>query len=653
MRRFWQLLLVVAMFSASAESESAAFNAWSDQALAAFGMAQKISTADTGTLRTAKEDWVAAAALVTSDSAWRAWLKDREAVVNNWISGQSDRPGWIAGWAHDFIEPSGAARKWTVADPVRNDSSVAAEKLRGGWVYYFRMNNVERVVEAARLFRLTGNTRYSDWALSQLLFYAENYSKWPLQTKNGQSRMMGQSLDEAVIATAMLDAVRLLGDRISSTQRMTLKRDLFSPMASNLLASYQGINNISLWHACTVTLIGLEFADNSLIAAGLDGDRGVRTILGDGVTKQLYWHEGSFGYQNYAIRSMLPLFLGADLRGKGSLLRREKLGVQAMLLSPSLIRFDDGLLPSPGDVIGTLRSPDVGLFLEAYRTLPTRVGLIEASRRKNWDTLLDPVPEPPAPGGMPAVVTFNAPESQFSLLKRNDWQVFIRHGQLVVNHAQEDASSYELYWLSTPVSRDPGVVSYGSELYGNYFRKAIAHNVPLIDGNGQKTFSKGSVLSFDAANARLEIEQPAYRDGIQLRRTYAIDASSFIDRATLTITSENEVRRVGLLTNLDCSIALPEGVPELSHVQLPDSVGFKYWTGTRAFVLPPTWSVRLDCGGAEFQFQISTLKGQTVYFGSVPTTPPPSRRNAIYVETPVAKSVVFETKLSPVKSIAP
>jgi hypothetical protein len=651
--RFWQLLLVVATFSASAASESAAFNAWSDQALAEFGMSQKISTVDSGTLRTAKEDWVVAAKLVASDSGWRAWRKDREAVVNNWISEQSDQPEWIVGWAHDFIEPGGAARKWSVADPVRNDSSVAVEKLRGGWVYYFRMNNVERVVEAARLFRLTGNTVYSDWAISQLLFYAENYSKWPLQTRNGLSRMMGQSLDEAVVAGAMLDAVRLLGGRISSAQRIALKRDLFSPMANNLLASYQGINNISLWHACAVTLIGLEFGDNLLIAAGLDGDHGVRTILAGGVTKQLFWHEGSFGYQNYAIRSLLPLFLGADLRGKGALLKREKLGVQAMLLSPSLVRFDDGLLPSPGDVIGTLRSPDVGLFLEAYRTLPTRVGLIEASRRKSWDTLLDPVPTPPAPGGMPAVATSNAPESQFSLLKKSDWQVFIRHGQLVVNHAQEDATSYELYWLSTPVSRDPGIVSYGSDLYGNYLRKAIAHNVPLIDGNGQKTFSKGTVLSFDAAKATLEIEQPAYRDGIQLRRAYAIDALSFIDRATVTIASENEVRRIGLLTNFDCSIALPEGAPEMKVFNLPDSVGFKYWTGTRVFMLPPKWSVKLDCGGAEFQFQISTLKGQIVYFGSVPTTPPPSRRNAIYVETPVAKSVVFETKISPVKKIAP
>lgn len=653
MRRFWQLLLVVATFSASAESESAAFNAWSDQALAAFGMPQKVSTADSGTLRTAKEDWLAAAALVASDSGWRAWLKDREAVVNNWISEQSDQPEWIAGWAHNFIEHSGAARKWTVTDPVRNDSSVEAEKLRGGWVYYFRMNNVERVVEAARLFRLTGNTLYSDWAVSQLLFYAGNYTKWPLQTRNGKSRMLGQSLDEAAIASGLLEAVRLLGDKISSTQRGVLKRDLFVPMANNLLSSYQGFNNISLWHACSVTLIGLEFADNSLITAGLDGDRGVRTILSGGVTKQLLWHEGSFGYHNYAIRSMLPLFLGADLRGKGALLKREKLGVQAMLLSPSLVRFDDGSLPSPGDVIGSLRSPDVGLFQEAYRTLPTRVGLIEASRRKSWDTLLDPVTKPPAPGGMPVVATHNAPESQFSLLKKNDWQALIRHGQLVVNHAQEDATSYELYWLSTPVSRDPGAVSYGSDLYGNYFRKAIAHNVPLIDGNGQKAFSKGSVLSFDAAKATLEIEQPAYRDGIQVRRSYAIDDLSFNDRATVTITSENEVHRVGLLTNLDCSVDLPEGVPEMKVFKLPDTVGFKYWTGTRVFMLPPKWSVRLDCGGADFQLQVTTLKGQIVYFGSVPSTPLPTRRNAIYVETPVAKSVVFETKISPVKSVAP
>ena len=45
--------------------------------------------------------------------------------------------------------------------------------------------------------RLTGDKRYADWVAAQLDFYAENYLRWPLQNKNGKSRLMGQSLDDA------------------------------------------------------------------------------------------------------------------------------------------------------------------------------------------------------------------------------------------------------------------------------------------------------------------------------------------------------------------------------------------------------------------------------------------------------------------------
>ena len=356
----------------------------------------------------------------------------------------------------------------------------AAQQFEQAWVSWSRSYNFDRILEAARLYRLTGDTRYADWSAQQLDFYADNYGSWPLKTWNGKGRMMGQSLDEATGAILLVEAVRLLGDRTSPNRSARWRDQLFFPIAANLAGFNQGANNIALWHASAATLIGWQFGDARGADEALNGLKGVRALMAAGVTSDFIWYEGSFTYHSYVLRAVTPLFIQASLLERTQSIQREMLVALNMLLVPVRLRFPDGNLPSPGDGNAHIKALDLDLHASLYRVLPTRVGLIEASRRKSWDTLV--VSAQALAGAaqpLPSVVTTNSKATRMAALQSGRWQAFVHYGELVQHHAQEETTAYELYADGKPVSLDQGTVAYGSDFHENCFRKGIAHNVPL------------------------------------------------------------------------------------------------------------------------------------------------------------------------------
>jgi hypothetical protein len=130
-------------------------------------------------LRTPKEDWSGAKERVKADAAWSTWIEARRKETDDWMAHRRDRVEWVAGWWHDFVsEKDGAFLDWT-PDPPQG----VTDKGFGGWVFGFRSRNGDKMVEAARLWRLTGERRYAEWAAAQLDFYAVNYEKWQAEVE--------------------------------------------------------------------------------------------------------------------------------------------------------------------------------------------------------------------------------------------------------------------------------------------------------------------------------------------------------------------------------------------------------------------------------------------------------------------------------------
>ena len=597
----------------------------------------KVIQADNSTVRFAQENWNQARQLVATDASWKAWVRSSRSGLDEWISKTRDQSAWIAGYKHDLIDPlTKLPIRWLVSMPEPSVKTKSDQRFHRAWVGWVRTNNFNKILEASRMYRLTDDLRYAEWAASQLDFYAENYARWPLQQLHASpSRMMGTGLDEAMATVNLIDAVRLLKDFSSKERRGTWREKLFLPIIVNLRNAEVGINNISLWNAAAMAEIALEFEDGSMYQESINGPKGIRAIMKVGVTNDFIWYEGSLNYQTYVLRALAPLFIQASLLGRGDDLIREMIISQNMLLAPIALRFDDGMLPNPGDSTSRLKAVDIAFHLEMYRTLPTRIGLIQASYKKNWDTLLDPVNvDLTGATTMPIVRSVNLDSVRMSLLKSDGWQVFHRYGQLTIHHSQEDALNIEIYYQDVPLSTDPATVFYETSLHKDYFHRAISHNVPLVDGQGQVGWSAGEINKFDVKTSSLVTSQPQYRPDASATREISIQNSQLLDRVNLRLKPEVPgEKRLGFLFHSDCKIELiKEKMGPETDAAPPIGNGFSFWEKVIVRKSPKDAQARFYCEGAEFVADLRMSSVSRIYTAMTPSTPLPKMRSVIYVE---------------------
>ncbi len=610
----------------------------------------KVIQADNSTVRFAQENWNQARQRVATDASWKAWARSSRTGLDEWISNTRDQSSWIGGYMHDLIDPTTRLPiKWSTSMPEPSSNTASDQKLHRAWVGWVRANNFNKILEASRMYRLTDDLRYAKWAAAQLDFYAENYARWPLQQLHASpSRMMGTGLDEATATVRLIDAVRLL-QGFSAVERRNLWRDkLFLPIVENLRNAKVGINNISLWNAAAMAQIGLQFEDEKLYQEAINGPMGIRAIMQVGVTKDFIWYEGSLGYQTYVLRALSPLFIQASLLGRADDLKREMLIAQNMLLAPLSLRFDDGMLPNPGDSGARLKAIDLPFHLEMYRTLPTHIGLIEATQKKNWDTLLDPVNvDLTVVARMPVVRSANLHSIRMALLKADGWQVFHRYGQLTILHSQEDALNTEIYYKDVPLSTNPATVLYASSLHKDYFHRAISHNVPLIDGQGQVGWNAGEISKFEAEIPSLITSQPHYRPDASATREISIREDQLLDRVTVKVKPAIQgEKRLGFLFHSDCLIELTKGKMGPENTAAPPvGNGFVFWERIVVRQSPKEIQAKLYCDGNEFNANLRMSSVSQIYTAMVPSTPLPKKRSVLYIEI-VGREASVELKLN-------
>ncbi|WP_454146196.1 heparinase II/III domain-containing protein [Methylocaldum sp. MU1018] len=598
--------------------------------------------------REAREDWARARRLIDTDSRWKSWAKQQIQMLETWMGTPRDKADRVAGWVHDYVDAkTGRLLKWSPSDPEPGADG-GHERFRAAWIAYSRIYNIDRVLDAARLFRLTESGRYRDWAASQLDFYADAYAGFPLQTWNGRSRLMTQSLDEAKRGLILLEAVRLLRDGVSAERLAHWRDRLFLPMAGNLRQSSSGDHNIALWHAVAMTLIGLEFGSPELADFGKRDEMGISKLLSRAVSPDYFWHEMSLSYQDYVVEALCQLFTGVSLRGKLGDFKRELWIAQNLMLSPVLIRFSGGDAPTLNDSPPGRKTPNRERWRASRRVFPTSVGLIEAQGKLGWDNLLDP-PEPaPDRPDLPPVVSHQVPGLYGVLMHKGDWQAFLRYGQGARYHAQQESLTYELRYKDTWLLRDAGTVGYGSPLHREYFRRAVAHNVPLVGGDGQEPWpSAGQVDLFDPDGAGVAVSHPEYRRKVTASRKLAVDRDEFVDEIRMT-RKDRSPKALGFVLNTDCVVSAP-GAAASPDLRLPDTQPFRHWKNWAAYRLPERWTATLDCRGRRFAVSVQGEREQRVFIGTVPDSMAPYTRHGLYVET-TGTGAVFRVGFKPLDS---
>lgn len=601
----------------------------------AFGVV-KVYDAQSSPLRTPAEDWSAAADRVKEDPGWKRWLAERKQEVDEWKTEPRDRAEYVAGWWHDFVDAdNGAFLTWTPNPPKG-----VTPKVFGAWVYGLRSRNAKMMLEAARLWCLTGDRQYFDWAASQLDFYAENYANWPLQTEKATARLMHQSLDDATMLVSFVEAARLLDvGRNSTPPLLTAERrsmwidKLFLPMAALLDESFKRVHNIACWHRTAQGMVAIYADDAVLWRRAIDGPFGVRQQVREGITSDYFWLEQSLGYNRYVVSALLPLFEFAALNGKLSEIRHEAAIVENLMLAPLVIRFPDGRVPTPADTTGIgQRVPDRAMLAAARRVFPTTIGNAADQTARNWGTLLDPSVasiQDVEDLSLPEVVSRSFESSRFALLKHDGWQVFFHYGQLDRSHAQEEALSYEAYYHSTDVTHDAGTVGYGSPLHRGYYTKAAAHNVPVVDLQGQSGWDPGTLIAFDAVQPSVTASQANYRPDVSAERTVSIENGSLVERTKIVVTDAPlqpaTAHRLGLILNLQGSVEPPPDAVSLAEAP------FAYWIDARSWQSPASTQIRAQIGGRSFRITVEAPGPMRIVNATVPDAPP-ARRQALYVE---------------------
>jgi len=603
--------------------------------------------------RAAREDWAGAAKRVRESAEWQQWLAKQQSEMDRWMSRHRDRREWICGWFHDFVSPKdGSFLKWTDQIPgEETDHFFSASdpyvpltpKLTASWIYQFRSRHSEKIVLAARLYRLTGEEKYARWAAEQLDFYAEHYPEWPESIQKGGSKLFWQSLDEAVALTKYIEAARLLDGYIDADRREKWGRQFFRPVADRLARHFQRIHNIATWHRTAEAMAALYLKDDDLWRRAIDEKFGLRRQLEAGITSDYLWWEQSFGYNNYVITALLNLFTMIGIENRAEELSRELNIAENLMLSLIPLRFPDDRIPTAADVTGIPKAPDRELFARAYRVFPTPIGLVEAQGTQDWNTLVDPPPEFTGKTALPEVTSLNLESTRMALLKAEDWQVFFHYGQLLVSHAQQEILNFSAYYRGIDITHDLGTVGYGSPLHQGFYVRGPAHNVPLINGEGQLTLPlTGELISFSDHPAAVAARVEGYQPGVTAERTLKIEGGRLLD--SLRLTSETSTR-LGQSLHLQGKINLPANFQPDPEFSTGRPAAFQHWKNAK--VAGPVEEI-------EFEVEYPGFRLRLKIHGSLPfriwqaTSPdrPPDERTSLYLETE-GKEVTFTTGFAP------
>jgi hypothetical protein len=614
------------------------------------------------------------------DDAGRPWRVAREdwegahEEVDRWMSKPRDRVEWAAGWSHDGVSPKdGSGLIWTEEVPgeevsfFKSNSDPHVEitpKIFAWWVVTQRGRNVDMMVAAAHLYRLTGDEKYARWTAQQMDFYADNYLKWA--PARGGARLFWQSLTEATHLIKFTQAVRLLGDYVKSEQLEGWRDRFFYPEVEVLDASYQNINNISCWQRSAAAHVGLLFKNEAMWREAIEGPYGIRTQLRGGVTSDYLWFEQSLGYNGYVVQALNSLFVTASLYGRIEELSREIAIAQNLLLSPTYYRFPNGQIPNPADNKGIGTAPSVRLMASLYRIFPTKPGLNAiATMRASWNTLLDPAPEPPpGPVILPTVVSSNLETTRMAILRKGPWQLFFHYGQLTRSHTESEALNFSVAYGETDVTHDAGTVGYGSPLHRGYHTRGLAHNTPLVDGEGQdlgpfdearewiieqpnpNAPTLGELLSFSAEPPRVSAAQPLYRKNARARRTLAIENETLVDVAVIE-TTDGLTHKLGLPLHLQGKVRLPDTFVADPAFSQGRSQPFEYWLDARRAQYRDQVELEVVYGSLVLKVTINCPGEFTLWHASTPDVPP-DRRESLYLET-TGKAATFTTTFSAVK----
>ena len=386
---------------------------------------------------------------------------------------------------------------------------------------------------AGRLFLITREPRYFDYALALLNGYAAIYPSLGSATSkdsNSPGRLFHQTLNENMFWLYAVEGYHCLIPSLEAVQREYIEANLFQVMADDALnrhaKDFDIVHNHGIWSVAAAAISGYVLGDSALVEKalyGLKGDSesgGFFAQLNQLFSPDGYYIEGPY-YHRFALR---PLLLLSEAIGR----RQPDLAIYAF--RDQIIRktcealmqtaFPDGNWPALNDSSKSINIRDDGAVIAAsvcysrYGSNPQWIAVaqqqhtvwvsaaaLELSRALqhspaqsvNWGSVqLRDGPEG-TQGGI-GILRSNAVNQDMALM----W--FGQHGSIprlhsALNHGHFDGLHLSLFSRGREFLRDYGFgrwVNVEPKFGGRYIpenntycKQTVAHNTVVVDGQSQ------------------------------------------------------------------------------------------------------------------------------------------------------------------------
>ena len=482
-----------------------------------------------------------------------------------WRSSFQDDKSRLSGWFHNFVCPKCAVtfRQDYTYQPGRVfvcencGASVSGKARDEAWVYGYRYDAVRALTSSALNYHVYGERESLDYIIRFIDFYADAYSDFPVHGKNaGQGKIMGQSLDEAVWAAAVMRALNVVGkDNIPDAKREKWWNELFSPLAELIGRQATAIHNIPLWLQAARGVIALYYSDEALLHDAVESEFGVRNQAKKGYTADGLWYEMSLGYHYYATEALCEFVAAyACVNPEDELVDYLRRAYQ----TPGQLSPDGWSLPCINDMsypsrIASRSRPG----LRAYRVAPSRELALqiregmcrEPERLEGAETLLYMSPD------VPEGIEFNPPERKVFpasclAVMNKPMNIVLKSGSLTKSHMHSDALSVGVY----PFSNDIGNPGYGHPMCQAYYRTSLAHNTVLMDGRSQPFRAQRQRVYETPAGITARVED--LFDGVMGQRTLTAHGTSVTDVTKITA---DKAHQFDWIFHSEGEAALPAG----------------------------------------------------------------------------------------------
>lgn len=472
----------------------------------------------------------------------------------------------------------------------RCGQSYAGDRHHRNWARAQHLWLAERTAELALIAAVTENEPAAGRAAELLATYGELYFALPNRDNVlGPSHLFFSTYLESLWVSSYLAAAMLLreSDQLPEAAADAVSR--VAEEAATLIGEFnEGLSNRQTWHAAALTAIAAWFDDPELAETAVESRTGLLGHLADGFGSDGLWWEGE-NYHLFALRGLMQGMHWARVLGFDLLQQAEvKQHFASAALAPSRSALPDFTYPARRDsrygvslaqpaslelweIARAWLGPETPLdsWLSALYAIPLPLppaehydawlhdaGLPPRQTRSRSDlswwalTAMQPAPQDAAPWKAESGLLT---DQGLAVLRGERRYASLECGPIVSGHGHPDRLHLTLHAQGVHWLPDQGTGSYVQPTL-HWYRSALAHNAPLLDGKnaaGENAACEG----FEDAGA---CSWSRGRAG-PLRRTLALGPSYLLD-----------------VLELSCE--------ESRHLELP-----WHWQGELSVMTPGRW----------------------------------------------------------------